>query len=49
MLSEVTRLDPTLMGLMSSQETRTQTHSVNLMTSRGKMAKERGLGTNQRC
>ena len=36
MLNEVTRVDPTLVGLVSSQETRTLKHSLNLVMSQGK-------------
>lgn len=35
-LNEVTRVDPTLVGLVSSQETRTLMHSLNLEMSQGK-------------
>ena len=36
MLNEVTRVDPTLVGLVSSQETRILMHNVNLVMSWGK-------------
>lgn len=36
MLNEVTRVDPTLVGLVSSQETRTLMHNLNLVMSQGK-------------
>lgn len=36
MLNEVTRVDPTLVGLVSLQETRTLMHNVNLVMPLGK-------------
>lgn len=45
MLNEVTRVDPTLVGLVSSQETRILMHNVNLVMSWGeRWPKRKALG-----